>query len=162
MNLEKRKPPDIHSSSVEHLADQLDTHIQKGLAGGQVRERLETIGPNELKESPRPGFLQLLLAQFNNFLIILLIVAAAVSILLGEYVDAAAILAIVVLNAVLGVIQESRAEQAIAALRKLAAPSALVIRGSSRRSRPGSWCPGTSSSSKRATTSRPICAWWRA
>jgi Ca2+-transporting ATPase len=136
MNLEKRKPPDIHSSSVEHLADQLDTHIQKGLAGGQVRERLETIGPNELKESPRPGFLQLLLAQFNNFLIILLIVAAAVSILLGEYVDAAAILAIVVLNAVLGVIQESRAEQAIAALRKLAAPSALVIRDGQQQTVP--------------------------
>jgi Ca2+-transporting ATPase len=113
---------------VEHLADQLDTRIHKGLSGDQARERLSRIGPNELQERSRPGFFQLLLAQFNNFLILLLIAASAVSILLGEYVDAAAILAIVVLNAVLGVIQESRAEQAIAALRKMAAPNATVIR----------------------------------
>jgi Ca2+-transporting ATPase len=125
--------PDIHSNSVADLATQLDTHIHNGLTADQVRQRLATIGPNELQERPRPGFLQLLLAQFNNFLIILLIVAAAVSILLGEYVDAAAILAIVVLNAVLGVVQESRAEQAIAALRKMAAPNAMVIRDGSQQ-----------------------------
>jgi Ca2+-transporting ATPase len=128
MNASKDSIPVIHSSSIKNLADGLDTHIHSGLTGEQVRERLATIGPNELQERPRPGFLQLLLAQFNNFLIILLIVAAVVSILLGEYVDAAAILAIVVLNAVLGVVQESRAERAIAALRKMAAPNALVIR----------------------------------
>jgi Ca2+-transporting ATPase len=122
------KTPDIHSRSVETLVSQLDTHIHSGLAAGQVRERRAAVGPNELKERPRPGFLPLLLAQFNNFLIILLIVAAAVSLLLGEYVDAAAILAIVVLNAVLGVVQESRAEKALAALRKMAAPNAMVVR----------------------------------
>jgi P-type Ca2+ transporter type 2C len=128
MNESKDIIPVIHSGSVEHMADQLDTHIHNGLTADQVRERLATVGPNELQEQPRPGFLQLLLAQFNNFLIILLIVAAVVSILLGEYVDAVAILAIVVLNAVMGVVQESRAERAIAALRKMAAPNALVIR----------------------------------
>ncbi|MGB7537967.1 MAG: cation-translocating P-type ATPase [Anaerolineales bacterium] len=128
MTESKDSIPVIHSGSVEHMADQLDTHIHNGLSADQVRERLATVGPNELQERPRPGFLQLLLAQFNNFLIILLIVAAVVSILLGEYVDAVAILAIVVLNAVMGVVQESRAERAIAALRKMAAPNALVIR----------------------------------
>ncbi len=134
MNSSTQNPvPDIHSNSVADLATQLDTHIHNGLTADQVRQRLATIGPNELQERPRPGFLQLLLAQFNNFLIILLIVAAAVSILLGEYVDAAAILAIVVLNAVLGVVQESRAEQAIAALRKMAAPNAMVIRDGSQQ-----------------------------
>jgi len=124
----KNTTPDIHIHSVTDLATQLDTHIHNGLTSDQVRERLVTVGPNELKEKPRPGFLKLLLAQFNNFLIILLIVAAAVSLLLGEYIDAAAIIAIVVLNAVLGVVQESRAEKALAALRKMAAPNAMVVR----------------------------------
>ncbi|MBN1438114.1 MAG: cation-translocating P-type ATPase [Anaerolineales bacterium] len=122
------KAQEIHSNSVEDLVNQLDTHIHKGLGADQARERLEKVGPNELKERPRPGFLHLLLAQFNNFLIMLLIVAAGVSMLLGEYVDAAAILAIVVLNAVLGVVQESRAEKALAALRKMAAPNAMIVR----------------------------------
>jgi Ca2+-transporting ATPase len=123
-----QETPDIHSRSVETLVSQLDTHIHNGLTADQIRMRTASVGPNELKERPRPGFLQLLLAQFNNFLILLLIVAAAVSMLLGEYVDAAAILAIVVLNAVLGVVQESRAEKALAALRKMAAPNAAVVR----------------------------------
>lgn len=70
----------------------------------------------------------MLLGQFNNFLILLLIAAAAISFSLGEATDAAAILAIVLLNAVLGVVQELRAERALAALRKMAAPSALVVR----------------------------------
>jgi Ca2+-transporting ATPase len=128
MNSANQTIPEIHSRSIEHLADQLDTHIHNGLTSDQVRERLETYGPNELKERPRPGFFQLLLGQFKSFLIVLLIVAAVVSLLLGEVVDAAAILAIVVLNAVLGVIQESKAERELAALRKMAAPNALVIR----------------------------------
>jgi P-type Ca2+ transporter type 2C len=124
----KELASEIHSRSVQNLADQLDTHIHNGLTAAQAAERLVSIGSNELLERPRAGLLKLLLAQFESFLIILLVVAAVISILLGETVDAAAILAIVVLNAVLGVVQESRAERALAALRKMAAPNALVIR----------------------------------
>ena len=69
-------------------------------------------------EAPRPTFMQLVLNQFKDFIIILLIVAAVISALLGEYIDAGAIMLIVILNAVLAVIQESRAEQALAALKK--------------------------------------------
>jgi Ca2+-transporting ATPase len=79
-------------------------------------------------ERPRPGFFKLLLDQLNSFLVIILIVAAVVSLLLGEVVDASAIMAIVVLNAVLGVVQESKAEQALAALKKMAAPTAAALR----------------------------------
>jgi Ca2+-transporting ATPase len=127
---ESPRPPaaEVHSQSLEKVADELDTHIHRGLTAAQAAERLARYGPNELRERPRPGFFRMVLAQFNNFLILLLIAAALISILLGEYVDAAAILAIVVLNAVLGVIQESRAERAIAALRKMAAPNAMVLR----------------------------------
>ena len=89
--------------------------LEKGLSQEEAQERLKKFGPNELQEKPRPGFLQLLLDQFNNFLVIILIVAAVVSLLLGEYVDAIAIIVIVILNAVVGVVQESKAEAALAA-----------------------------------------------
>ena len=77
-----------------------------------------------------------MLAQLNNFVIILLIVAAVISALLGDWVEAGAILLIVVLNAVLGVVQESRAEQALAALKKMASPEAHVLRDGAHRSVP--------------------------
>ena len=70
--------------------------------------------------------------QFNNFVVILLIVAAIVSALLGDYVEAGAIIAIVILNAVFGIVQERRAEQALAALQKLASPEANIVRDGHR------------------------------
>jgi len=120
-------------------ADEVLLHLQvqnEGLSSEEVNKRLEHYGPNQLKEAPRPGFLALLWAQLNNFVVILLIVASVISALLGDYVEAAAIMAIVVLNAVLGIVQEQRAEQALAALKKLAAPDAQVIRDGVRRSVP--------------------------
>lgn len=119
---------DCHYMPIEHVADKFETYAHKGLSADEVAKRLKEHGYNELMERPRPGFLQMLLAQFSNFLVIILIVAAAVSLLLGEVVDAAAIMVIVVLNAIVGVMQESKAEAALAALQKMAAPNAQVIR----------------------------------
>jgi Ca2+-transporting ATPase len=107
---------------------------EKGLATEEAQRRLEQYGPNQLQEAPRPTFLQMLWEQLNNFVVILLIVASVISALLGDYVEAAAIMAIVVLNAVLGIVQERRAEEALAALKKLAAPDAQVLRDGSRKS----------------------------
>jgi Ca2+-transporting ATPase len=118
----------VHAAPVESVAGEFETHLHNGLSAEQVHTRLERYGPNELMERPRPGFLKRLLDQFNNFLIIILIVAAVISLLLGEVIDASAIMAIVVLNAVLGLVQESKAEQALAALKRMAAPTAQVIR----------------------------------
>lgn len=117
-----------HAWSVEQAAKELGTDLKVGLTSAEAHARLQRHGPNELKEKPRPGFLKLLWDQLNNFLIIILIAAAVLSILLGEWIDAIAILTIVVLNSVLGVVQESKAEQALAALKKMAAPNARVIR----------------------------------
>jgi len=117
-----------HTMSAEETARRLGTDLQRGLSQEEAARRLEQFGPNELAEKPRPSFWALLLSQFNNFLIIILLVASVISILLGEFIDAGAIIAIVILNAVLGVIQESKAEEALAALKKMAAPEAHVIR----------------------------------
>jgi len=102
------------------------------LSTEEAERRLAQFGPNQLNEKPRPTFFQLVLDQLNNFVVILLIVAAVISALLGEWVDAAAIMTIVVLNAILGVVQESRAEEALAALKKMAAPEAHVLRDGRR------------------------------
>jgi Ca2+-transporting ATPase len=121
-----------HSLAVEDTLKQLDTKMESGLSSQAAKERLEKVGPNQLQEKPRPSFFILVLNQLKSFVIIILLIASIISALLGDYVEAGAIMAIVVLNAVLGVIQESRAEEALAALKKLAAPEAQVMRDGHR------------------------------
>jgi Ca2+-transporting ATPase len=99
-----------------------------GLATDEAILRLAANGRNELTEAPGVSAFQILLAQFNSLVIWILIAAALVAGVLGERVDAAAILAIVLLNAVVGFYQEFNAEKSITALRKMAAPHAKVIR----------------------------------
>ena len=119
---------DAHSKPIVDLVDGLNSHLEHGLSQREASERLAKFGANELAQRPRPGLLALLWDQFNNYLVIILIVAAVVSLSLGEVVDSIAILVIVALNAVVGVIQEAKAEQALEALQKMAAPQAQVIR----------------------------------
>jgi len=147
MTLEKNgKAEASHAAAQrhEHEWHALETHavlahlqVQgNGLTTAEVKSRLEQYGPNQLKEGSRPTFLQMLWEQLNNFVVILLIVASLISGLLGDYVEAAAIMAIVVLNAILGIVQERRAEEALAALKKLASPEAQVVRDGHRVSIP--------------------------
>jgi Ca2+-transporting ATPase len=119
---------DPHSKPIEEIVSAFRTDLERGLSQQEAQDRLRNFGANELTEKPRPGFLALLWGQFNNYLVIILIVAALIALALGEWVDSIAIMIIVVLNAVVGVIQESKAEQALAALKKMAAPNAQVIR----------------------------------
>ncbi len=132
----EREATPWHSRPIDDVAEALRTDLEAGLSPEEAQARLERYGLNELAETPRPGFWQLLLRQFQDFLILILMVAAGVSFLLGETIEAGAILAIVVLNAVLGVIQENKAEEALAALKKMAAPEARVIRDGHRISVP--------------------------
>lgn len=117
-----------HSLPVEEAIRRLDTHLTQGLAQAEVEERRKVFGFNELQEAPRPTFWHRLWTQLSDFLVVILIVASVISLVLGDYIEAGAIMAIVVLNAILGVVQESRAEEALAALKKLTAPEAEVIR----------------------------------
>ncbi len=127
---------DAHGKRIDQLVDDFQTHLDRGLAPDEAARRLAAHGANELTERERPGFLALLWDQFNNYLVIILVVAAAISFLLGEWVDSVAILVIVALNAVVGVVQESKAEQALAALKKMSAPNAQVIRDGRQASVP--------------------------
>jgi Ca2+-transporting ATPase len=126
-----------HGKPIEELVTGFKTHLERGLTQQEAQDRLAKFGANELTERPRPGFFALLWDQFNNYLVIILIIAALVSLALGEYVDSIAIMFIVVLNAVVGVIQESKAEQALAALKKMSAPNAQVIRAGHQVTVPG-------------------------
>jgi Ca2+-transporting ATPase len=134
-NIATPKPEPWHALTAEEVLDHLKVR-ENGLSDAEAAERTAKYGSNQLTEAVRPGFLKLMWEQFNNFIVILLIVAALISALLGEWIDASAILSIVVLNAVLGIIQERRAEEALAALQKLAAPEAHVIRAGKRTSVP--------------------------
>jgi len=124
-----------HALDNREVLRDLQVH-EGGLSTAEAEKRLAYYGPNQLYEAPRQGFLAMLWGQLNNFVVILLVVASVISALLGDYVESAAIMAIVVLNAALGIVQEQRAEQALAALKKLAAPDAQVIRDGVRRSIP--------------------------
>jgi Ca2+-transporting ATPase len=114
----------------------LDTDPKRGLSAENVRERLARFGPNELVEAPRPSFWLTLLQQFKNFLVIVLVVASVLAAALGDYIEALAILAIVALNAILGLVQERRAEAAMAALMRLSAPEAQALRDGHRQNVP--------------------------
>jgi Ca2+-transporting ATPase len=118
-----------HSLPAEEVLSKLGVDPAVGLSEEEAKRRLEQYGRNELREEPRPGFLQRLLNQFKDTVILVLIGAAVISGVMGEWAEAGAIILIVVLNAVLGVVQEGRAEQALAALKKMAAPEAHVRRG---------------------------------
>ena len=116
-----------HSRSSEEVLGRLGS-AATGLSAQEAAQRLAMNGPNELKEGKRISPLQILLGQFKSLIIWILIAAGVISGLLGEGVDAIAILAIVVLNAAIGFYQEFNAEKSIAALKKLTAPQAKVRR----------------------------------
>jgi Ca2+-transporting ATPase len=121
-------PPQAwHTKTSEQVLQQLQSSIT-GLSSTEAAQRLLSNGPNELKEGKRISAWQIFLGQFKSLIVWILIVAGIISGVLGEMVDAIAILAIVVLNAVIGFYQEHSAEKSIAALKKMAAPQAKVWR----------------------------------
>ncbi|MFZ5925642.1 MAG: cation-translocating P-type ATPase [Bacillota bacterium] len=124
----RARTPEYHSLEVSDVAGILGTDISTGLSSEEARARFERFGPNELLEKPGPTILQMFVGQFKEPLVLVLIIAAVISAALREVGEGLVIMAIVVLNAVLGVTQESKAEKSLAALKKLAAPLARVRR----------------------------------
>lgn len=113
---------------IKRVAELLNTDVSQGLKTQEVELRLAKYGTNQLKEKKGISPLSLFLAQFKDFIVWVLMGAAFVSGFLQEWVDALAIVGIVIVNAVLGFIQEYRAEKSLAALKKLSSPNAKVIR----------------------------------
>ncbi|MFY9312702.1 MAG: calcium-transporting P-type ATPase, PMR1-type [Tepidanaerobacteraceae bacterium] len=112
----------------EEVSSKLSTDLEKGLSSELAKERLKSHGYNELISKEGPTIWQMLLSQFQDFLVLILIGASLVSALIGEVTDSVVIILIVVLNATLGVVQEFKANKALEALKKMAAPEAKVIR----------------------------------
>jgi Ca2+-transporting ATPase len=124
-----RTPGAWHGLDVADVAARLDTSVDAGLTAEEAARRLAEHGPNELEAARRVAPWRLLLDQFRNVLIIILLVAVALSAVLGHATEAVVISIIVLFAALLGFAQEVRAERAIDALRRLAAPTAGVVRG---------------------------------
>ena len=120
----------------EELLRTLETSTDQGLSSQEAERRLQSVGPNQLEEAKPVTLWQMVWEQLNSFVVYLLIIASLISAALGDYLEAGVILAIVVLNTILGVVQERRAEQALSALKKMAAPEAHVIRDGYRRTVP--------------------------
>jgi len=127
MSAEENKSTNWHQLDSKEVLEKLQS-FEKGLSSEDAHKRLERYGPNELIEKKHKSLWMMFLDQFKDFMILVLIAAAVVAGVIGEPADTIAIAVIVLLNAVLGFVQEYRAEKAIAALKKLSAPSANVIR----------------------------------
>jgi len=121
--------PNWHSMEVDQVLKELNTDPHQGLSDEEVRSRLEKYGYNELKKEEQVSPFTLFFNQFKNILILILLVAIGLSALVGEVVDAVIIAVIVVFCAVLGFIQEYRAERALEALKKMLSPTITGLRG---------------------------------
>lgn len=117
----------IHMQSVEEVMADLNTQ-EMGLSSEEAAKRLQENGPNVLPEGDKKTLLGIFLQQFNNVMIWVLIAASIISLILGETTDAIIIFIVVLLNSVMGTIQEARAEAALESLKSLAAPQSTVVR----------------------------------
>ena len=125
----------FHSEDLEKVIGDLDANVEQGLTSAQVKERVEKYGLNKLEEKKKKTWAQKFFEQFKDVMIVILLIAAAVSFVIAcieknpkEFFEPALILLIVVLNAVMGVMQESKAEKALDALNNMSAPHARVLR----------------------------------
>ena len=125
-----------HTMSKEEIARKLNTNTKNGLNENEAKKRLNIYGENILKEKKKESFLKKFIKQFNDFMIITLIIAAIISCILSflnqsnDYLDSIIIVVIVVFNALIGLIQENKAEKSIEALKKLSSPTTKVKRNS--------------------------------
>ena len=119
---------DWHALALDQIISHFQTDKEGGLSAREAKKRLTAVGQNTLAEYKRPSPAAIFFSQFSDFMVLVLIGAALLSGWLGEWNDAVTILSIVFLNAVLGFVQEYRAEKSLDALRRLSAPLARVKR----------------------------------
>lgn len=123
------QPPEPYQQDTRAVAAGLDVDLAIGLTDDQVRERLERNGHNRLAEPPRRPAWKVFIDQFRSVLFAILLGAAALAVLVGDGTDAAIIVAVVVINAVIGFVQEGKATRSLAALKSMLVPVATARRG---------------------------------
>lgn len=117
-----------YAKDVKAVASELDVNLETGLSQNEAEKRLEIYGANEFKEYKKPSLMKLFFDQINSLLIYILFVSAFIFFIVGEISDAIIIIIVILVNSVIGVIQESKAEQALEELKKIATPKAVVKR----------------------------------
>jgi Ca2+-transporting ATPase len=117
-----------YQQSIDEIVKYSKTDLKIGLSSPEVKKRLDEVGPNQLEEKKGRTPWDMFLEQFKDVLVLILLISALVSFILGEVSDAIVIAIILILNATLGVVQEYKAEKSLAALKKMTTPNALVIR----------------------------------
>lgn len=132
---EKNTPP-WHTCSTQEATELVNTNAREGLSHEEAERRLQEYGPNRLAEGKKRGPLLRFLSQFNNVLIYVLLVAAAITLLLGQWIDSAVIAGVVVINALIGFVQEGKAESALEKIRGMLSPTAHVMRNGLRQEIP--------------------------
>jgi magnesium-transporting ATPase (P-type) len=125
-----------HAIAVEEVLRRLATSTEQGLAADEAAARLRKYGPNRLPEGRKRGPLMRFAAQFNNILIYVLLGAGFIKMMLGLWIDAAVILGVVVINSLLGFVQEGRAEKALDSIRNMLSAEARTLRGGATRMLP--------------------------
>ncbi len=130
-NTKKRLTKEWHATDIEQALEALAT-TQDGLSEVEAERRFELYGPNRIPEARQRSALVRFLSQFNNVLIYVLLLAGMVTALLQHWLDTSVIIGVVLINAMIGFIQEGKAENALAAIRQMLSPRTLVIRGSRR------------------------------
>ena len=148
-----------HQSPATEVARLLEVDLPRGLATADVHRRREKYGPNRLTARRGKSELLRFLLQFHQPLIYILLAATAITAVLGEWVDASVIFGVVLVNAIVGYLQEAKAEKAIEALAEMVVTEATVRRdGASGASPPKNSCPATWCCCNPATACRRTCA----
>lgn len=130
------KTDSFHAQSADDVLRALNVS-SSGLTEGEVAERLQQYGPNKLPQAPQPGTFIRFLKQFANLLVIVLMVAGVLTALLQHWIDTFVIFGVVIVNAIIGVIQEGKAEKAMDSIRNMLALKAAVVRNGKRKTLPG-------------------------
>ena len=129
--------------SKEELRRKLKSNFDFGITEDEAKERLKKYGKNKLEGKKKENIVIKFLKQFNDFMIIILIIASIISAVMakiegsGDYIESIIIIAIVILNAIMGLVQENKAEKSLEALQKMSAPMCIVIRGGKHVQIPG-------------------------
>src|SRR5262245_2090066 len=122
-----------HAMPVAEIVQRLATGTEKGLDATEAAARLQEYGPNRLPEGKKRGPFKRFLAQFHNILVYVLLAAGFTKLMLNLWIDAAVILGVVIINALLGFIQEGRAEKALESIRNMLSAEARTLRGGETR-----------------------------